>query len=86
MVTPGVGRPPNDATDQGAQALWLLFIITQSLLFIKFLLAFLECNSTGVQQQLAIIILTTRGPGPPQFNFLPTNLNVQAGRNSVFLF
>ena len=22
-----------------------------------------------------------KGPGPPQFKFLPTNLNVQAGRN-----
>ena len=32
-----------------------------------------------------ILLVTTRGPMPSQFKFLPTNLNVQAGRNSVFL-
>ena len=26
------------------------------------------------------------GPGPSQFKFVPTNLNVQAGRNSVLFF
>ena len=28
-----------------------------------------------------VLILTTSGPIPSQFKFLPTNVNVQAGRN-----
>ena len=62
-------------------------MITQSLLFIQFqfLLAFFECSSTRVLQQLALIlILTTKGPGFPQLKFLPTNLKVQAEKFSVF--
>ena len=41
--------------------------------------------TTAISNNL-ILILTTRGPMPSQFKFLPTNLNVQAGRNSVFFF
>ena len=41
-------------------------------------------RTTAISNNL-ILILTTRGPMPSQFKFLPTNLNVQAGRNSVFL-
>ena len=66
----------------------MIKMMTQSLLLIQFqfLLAFFECNSTRVQTQLAVIlILTTKGPGFPQFKFLPTNLNEQAGRNLVVL-
>ena len=40
-------------------------------------------RTTAISNNL-ILILTTRGPMPSQFKFLPTNLNVQAGRNSVF--
>ena len=41
-------------------------------------------RTTAISNNL-ILILTTRGPMPSQFKFLPTNVNVQAGRKSVFL-
>ena len=87
-LTTGVARgsgpmgPPNEM-------LLMIKMMTQSLLFtqFQFLLAFFECNSTRVLlQQLAItLILTTKEPVPLHFKALPTNLNVQDGRNSVFL-
>ena len=64
----------------------MIKMMTQSL-FIQFLLAFLECNSTCLLRQLAITYIDDQGaPMPSQFKFLQTNLNVPAGRNSVFLF
>ena len=39
---------------------------------------------TTAISNILILILTTRGPGPSQFKFVPTTLNVQAGKNSVF--
>ena len=41
--------------------------------------------TTAISNNL-ILILMTSGPIPAQLKFLPTNLNVQAGRNSAFLF
>ena len=41
--------------------------------------------TTAISNNL-ILILTSRGPMPSQFKFLPTNLNVQTGRNSAVLF
>ena len=32
------------------------------------------------------IIIDNQGARAPQLKFLPTNFNVQAGKNSVFLF
>ena len=64
----------------------MIKMMTQSL-FIQFRLAFFLAQqymrTTAIGNNL---ILTTRRPGVFQFKFLPTNLNVQAGRNSVFLF
>ena len=42
-------------------------------------------RTTAISNNL-VLILTTRGPMPSQFKFLPANLNVQAGRNSAVLF
>ena len=39
-------------------------------------------RATAISNNL-ILILTTRGLMPSQIKFLPTNLNEQAGRNSV---
>ena len=41
----------------------MIKMITQSLLFVQFLLAFFECSSTCVQQQLAIILILKTGVG-----------------------
>ena len=43
-------------------------------------------RTTAISNNLININIDDQGPMPSQFKFLPTNLNVQAGKNSAFLF
>ena len=64
----------------------MIKMMTQSLFIQSFSIFEVQqyIRATAISNNL-ILIVTTRGLMPSQFKFLPANLNVQAGRNSVFL-
>ena len=87
------GNHKTISVTRGAQGTRLLIemlpmikMITQSLLFLQFQfsLHFSSATVTGTTAVSSIINIDDQGPRAPQLKFLPTNLNVQAGRNSMF--
>ena len=63
-------------------------MMTQSLLFpqFQFLVAFLSATVTRTPAISNNINIDDQGAQAPQFRFLSTNSNVQAGRNFMFSF